>query len=122
MQLLRGGTNNSVFVIAPRKENGVWVFDDISRGLKSEPLVGDTNKVVDILLFESHIRETDRFNLFFAASQPPDSVGVSFKAELKRTEQNWSVYECCRRECPLCPALLKYFNESPKTLFVWVSQ
>ena len=43
------GSVNSLFVIAPYRHAGTWVFDDAAVGLRQEPFVSGADKILDVL-------------------------------------------------------------------------
>lgn len=129
---------NAIMVIHPYLSNGVWVFDDHYVGLVREPFVSGVPEIINRLLAESGIKEPEKgFNMLFSASPFP---GYSLKAVWTKEEfgGNWysvkpdqwkssvfvkveggyKVEEDKEMFGWLCPAILKYFNKPPKTLYV----
>ena len=106
---------NSLFVIAPYKYEGMWVFDDERAGLVREPFVAGIDTMIDLMVKE--IPDADRgFRLVFSASPFP---GHNIRLEWRRSEDggNWYFAPKLGIEGWLCPALFKYFDAAPKELY-----
>lgn len=110
---------NSLFVIAPYKFEGVWVFDDPKVGLLQEPFVSGADTILDILT-ENLPNAANGFKLIFS---PEPFPGYSARFVWNRTEYNGNWYSWPDRgiEGWLCPALFKYYEAAPKELYVKVS-
>src|SRR5262245_63826347 len=109
---------NSIFVIKPYKWEGLWVFDDPATGLVREPFVGGADTMIDVAT--AHIANADAgFLAVFSAGPFP---GSQIALDWVRSEGSGNVY--CRAdngmEGWLCPALLKYFEQPPKKIYVQV--
>jgi hypothetical protein len=109
---------NSIFLIAPYKYHGAWVFDDPSTGLNKEPFVAGIDTMIDKLVADIPNAEKG-FRAFFSAAPFP---GHMVKLELRRPESggNWYYSPQFQMEGWLCPALFKYFPEAPKEIYVKV--
>lgn len=107
---------NAIFVIAPYKWQGQWVFDDPSVGLTHEPFVAGIDTMIDRMVAAIPHAEKG-FRLFFSASPFP---GYTLKLEWRREEYGGNWYFCPQlsMEGWLCPALLKYFDQAPAQLYV----
>lgn len=107
--------SNSLFVIAPYKHLGMWVFDDERAGLVQEPFVGGADTILDVWTKEIPNAEKG-FRLIFSAEPFP---GYQHRFEWRRPEMSGNVYYCegLDTEGWLCPALFKYFAEAPKELY-----
>ena len=106
---------NSIFIIAPYKYEGSWVFDDPDAGLDKEPFVSGADVIMDKLVLG--IPNADKgFCLLFSASPFP---GYMLKLDWKREEYggNWYYSEKYKMEGWLCPALFKYFDSAPKQIY-----
>lgn len=106
---------NSIMSIIPYKENGQWMFDDLSVGLIREAFVSGADEIMDAI--SSAFENGDKgFILIFSSSPFPD---YQFKAEWVREEfdGNWYFSEDLNIEGWLCPALFKYFDEAPKSIY-----
>ena len=107
---------NSLFVIAPYKYHGMWVFDDERVGLVQEPFVGGADTIIDRLTADIPHADSG-FRMVFAAEAFP---GYTLKLDWVRPELSGNVYYSAELglEGWLCPALLKYFMAAPPALFV----
>jgi hypothetical protein len=99
---------NAINVIAPYKHHGMWVFDDPRVGLVREPFVAGADTMIDRVVADIPNAEQG-FTLIFSASPFP---GHQHRLDWKRGD--------IKLEGWLCPALLLYFNEAPKHLYVQV--
>ena len=41
---------NSIYIIKPYRLEGIWVFDDPSRGLLREPFVSSAGEIIDSMV------------------------------------------------------------------------
>jgi hypothetical protein len=111
---------NSLFVIAPYKYQGMWVFDDPAVGLSREPFIAGIDTMID--KFVTAIPDADKgFRAIFGVAQFP---GADFKLEWRRGESggNWYYSDQFKMEGWLCPALLKYFPRAPQEIYVKVER
>lgn len=109
-------TSNSLLVIMPYKHAGTWVFDNPSRGLKQEPFVAGIPQMIDKLVAD--IPNADQgFRLIFSAQEFP---GYTHKLVWKRKDMSGNWYYCPQVDAEgwLCPALLKFFKQAPKEIYV----
>jgi hypothetical protein len=109
---------NSLFVIAPYKYEGMWVFDDPAVGLSKEPFIAGIDTMIDKIVAGSPNADKG-FRAIFSAAQFP---GADFKLEWRREESggNWYYSDQFKMEGWLCPALLKYFLSAPPDIYVKV--
>jgi len=109
---------NAINVIVPYQYEGIWVFDDAKVGLVQEPFVGGADTIIDQLV--AGIPNADSgFAMVFSAGDFP---GAQHRLMWRRPERSGNIYfsEELGMEGWLCPALLKYFEEPPKEIFVQV--
>jgi hypothetical protein len=109
---------NAINVIAPYKHLGMWVFDDPRVGLVQEPFVSGADTMIDRVVAD--IPDAERgFTLVFSATPFPSH---QFRLDWQCTENegNWYRSEDLDTEGWLCSALLKYFAEAPKHLYVQI--
>lgn len=109
---------NSINVIAPYKYLNTWVFDDPRVGLSQEPFVSGADRMIDRIVAD--ISDADRgFLMMFSGSEFP---GHQIRLDWRRKDGggNWYFSSQLNMEGWLCPALLKYFAEAPKQLYVQV--
>jgi len=104
--------DNSIMIIQPYYK-GTWVFDDEASGLFMEPFVSGVPEMIDDLV--KKIPDASYgFRLLFSDSKFPGSSELKWvKAE---HDGNW--YEYKGMIGWLCPAMFKYFKETP--LSIWV--
>ncbi len=109
---------NSLFVIAPYKYEGMWVFDDPHAGLVQEPFVGGADTMIDALVAAFPDPENG-FRIVFSASAFPQ---YQYKLDWVRPELSGNVYRSPElgMEGWLCPALFKYFPEAPAAIYLKV--
>ncbi len=107
---------NSLMVIAPYKHQGSWVFDDPAVGLDKEPFIAGIDTMIDQMTADIPSAQNGFRAIFSGAAFP----GYTEKLEWRREESggNWYYSEHYRMEGWLCPALLKYFPEAPKEIYV----
>src|SRR5437763_16962530 len=106
---------NQIMLIKPYKWEGMWVFDDERVGLNKEPFVGGADVIIDMAVERKGIRNADRgFLLMFSAGPFP---GAEMELRWERQEMGGNIYRWEDQEGWLCPALLKYFSEAPKTIY-----
>ena len=107
-----------MLMIAPYWSGGTWVFDDPSRGLTREPFVSGVPEMIDRLVRD--IPNAERgFRLLFSAGPFP---GYQAKFRRGREEYGGTWYHFddatgAAMEGWLCPALFKYFEKAPQTLY-----
>lgn len=109
---------NSLLVIHPYKDDGVWMFDDPRAGLVREPFVSGADVIIDRMV--AHIPEAEAgVTIYFSATPFP---GHQHEFEWRREEYggNWYYSAEYALEGWLCPALFKYFEQAPPRLFVQV--
>lgn len=108
--------SNSLFVIMPYKHAGTWVFDDRGRGLKQEPFVAGIPRMIDRLV-EDVPRAEKGFRLIFSAEEFP---GYTHELQWRRKDASGNWYYCPQFDSEgwLCPALLKFFPQAPREIYV----
>jgi hypothetical protein len=112
-----------MMVIHPyRDEMGWWLFDDESKNLEAEALVQGIPEIIETILGILNIPE-DRVSFLFSRTGFPGYHAV-LKWEKEEFNGNWYRLESSllpegfKMEGWLCPALLKYFDEAPKEIYV----
>jgi hypothetical protein len=109
---------NAINVIAPYRQHGMWVFDDPRVGLVQEPFVAGADTMIDRVVAD--IPDAAKgFVLIFSGTPFPDH---QYRLDWRRSEGggNWYHSDQLKMEGWLCPALLRYFSEAPKQLYVQV--
>src|ERR1700730_8516236 len=103
---------NALFIIAPYKYEGMWVFDDPAVGLSKEPFISGIDTMIDKMV--AGIPNADRgFRAIFSATPFP---GHNVKFERRRAEAGgtWYYSDQFKMEGWLCPALFRYFPNAPR--------
>lgn len=107
---------NVLMVIQPYWYQGSWVFDDEAVELDKEPFVQGIPEMIDEPVRDISNARSE-FVLLFSAM--PFS---SYQAELTRVREEYRGY-CYKvknqsAEGWLCPALFRYFDPAPESLYV----
>ena len=109
---------NVINVIQPYWYLDMWVFDDPRVGLSAEPFVGGADTMIDRVT--SHIPHArSGFTMLFSSTPFSD---FQFRLEWQREEGSGNVYRSKDLDAEgwLCPALLRYFEEKPREIYVQV--
>ena len=114
--LFRRAPANALMIIVPYRYSGTWVFDDDRVGLVREPFVAGVPEMIDTLVSDIPDAENG-FRLLFSAAPFP---GYQKKLTWVRGDSGGNYY---RTDDPpmegwLCPALMRYYDEAPKELYV----
>jgi len=103
-------------MIEPYWHQGTWVFDDESMGLEKEPFVQGVPEMIDDLVKDIPYARSG-FRLLF--SSLPFS---GYRVELTRVREEYGGYwyrvKDRRAEGWLCPALFRYFETAPESIYV----
>jgi hypothetical protein len=113
-------SKNAIYMIKPYRWNGLWVFDDPAVELDKEPFVGGMPELIEDATARAGIRHPEKgFLALFSATPFP---GAAIRLEWVREEMGGNVYRWAEvgKEGWLCPALFRYFQTAPSTLFVQV--
>ena len=107
---------NVLMVIQPYWYIDTWVFDDESAGLEKEPFVQGVPEMIDELVKDIP-NARGGFMLLFS-SQP----FAGYQAELTRVREeyggHWYKAKDEGVEGWLCPALFRYFDTAPESLYI----
>ncbi|HEY9848525.1 MAG TPA: DUF6717 family protein [Leptolyngbyaceae cyanobacterium] len=107
--------SNTIMVIFPYKYQDTWVFDDERVGLFREPFVSGIPAMIDWLVKDIPHAEKG-FKLLFSSQPFP-----GYQAELNWIKEeyggNWYRWESNQIEGWLCPALFKYYTETPMKIY-----
>jgi len=106
---------NYLNVINPYKYHGQWVFDDETRGLDKEALVSGADTLLDLLTDDA-----DNCLIIFSKGTFPDydfSVVKVEEEEGAGTDYLFTFKDGSTHLLWLCPALLKYFESPPETIY-----
>lgn len=107
---------NSILAIHPRKERGVWIFDDSSVALVREPFVAGMGEIIDDLVTSIPNAESGVTVLFSA--QPFPSMQLQLSRLHTEHGGTWYQANTTGRVGWLCPALFLYFKSAPERLYV----
>jgi len=108
---------NALNVIYPYYEEGIWVFDDERVGLDKEPFVEGVDTIIEKILENKGIVDgKNGFRLIFSGGEFPK---YDMKFKWLREAEGGNYYEAVEfgLEGWLCPALFKYFDETPKEIY-----
>ena len=108
--------SNVLMVIEPYWDANSWLFDDASKGLEREPFVQGIPEMIDELVKDIPNARAG-FVLLFSA-QP--FAGYQIELSLLREEYggHWYRPKDSDAEGWLCPALLKYSDAPPASLYI----
>jgi Family of unknown function (DUF6717) len=107
---------NFLRVISPYKYESAWVFDDPDVDLVREPFVFGADTMLDWLT-EAIPEAAHGFLLYFAPGPFPGSQ-LALRWVQEESGGNWYRLDDPPMEGWLCPALLKYFDQPPKEIYV----
>jgi hypothetical protein len=107
---------NVLAVIEPYWYQDTWVFDDPSLGLDKEPFVQGIPEMIDVLVKDIPNARSGFVLLF--SSQP--FAGYQAELTLVREEfgGHWYKAKDYGAEGWLCPALFRYFDAAPESLYI----
>jgi hypothetical protein len=110
---------NGIFSIRPYRWQNMWVFDDERVGLVKEPFVMGIPDMIDREV--AHLPEAEKgFTILFNSTGLPGADVVLTKAEAE-SGGTWYEQKATGLKGWLCPALFKYFDEAPETIYVKVT-
>ena len=115
---------NQINTILPYRSMGGWAFDDNAVGLDREPFVAGADKAIDKIVEHLGI-ETDKIKMTFSKDKFPEhDVKLEYLMDdMFEDGQFYSIDDDnFDLELWLCPALLKYFDEAPKEIYVKVEE
>jgi hypothetical protein len=109
---------NQIMVIKPYLWEGVWVFDDPSTGLEKEALIEGMPEMIQMATAQAGIANPEKgFVALFSKGPFP---GWQAHLEWVREDMGGNVYKWNGQEGWLCPALFKYFETAPESIYVKV--
>ena len=115
-QQAQAARGNAIMIIAPYRHQGTWVFDDASAGLVQEPFVAGVPEMIDELVKDIPNAEQG-FRLTFSANPFP---GHQKTLSWLRGDSGGNYYKLSDppMEGWICPAMFKYYDKAPETLYV----
>jgi len=109
---------NILTVIEPYWYQDTWVFDDESVGLDKEPFVQGIPEMIDAMVKDIPNAHSG-FRLLFS-SLPFSGYQVELTWVREEYGGHWYKVKNQLAEGWLCPALFRYFESAPETLYVKV--
>lgn len=106
---------NQIFVIQPYYYNGSWVFDDPEVELIREPFVSGIPEMIEALT-EQILHAREGFRLLFSAEPFPE-YQVKLNWVREEIDGHWYTAEGTDQEGWLCPAMFKYFDAAPSSIY-----
>ena len=107
---------NVLIVIEPYWYQDTWVFDDASKGLEKEPFVQGVPEMIDALVTDIPNARSGFVLLF--SSQPFAGYQVDLTLLKEEYGGHWYKAKDYGAEGWLCPALFKYFDDAPESLYI----
>ena len=129
---------NQISVILPYRYEGGWAFDDDATGLFREPFIAGADIAIEKIVDQLGIKG-DKIKMTFSAGEFPgyyaklehSTSDIDLGGDFYRIKQfdrdddlddEAAGYMSGNFICWLCPALLKYFNNAPKEIYVKVEE
>lgn len=109
---------NSIQIIYPYKEHGVWMFDDESCGVNREPFCGDINRMIDAMVEDSGLVAAHRG--FMATFSPTPFPQAKYSMHHIRPDGGGHWYEAFGLQGWLCPCMFNYFEAAPENIYISV--
>jgi hypothetical protein len=103
-------------VIAPYRYDGKWVFDDPGFNLVQEPFISGADTLIDQAV--ANTLGTDRGFFLIFSGRPFPGYTIRLIWGYSDIDGNWYHSEGRDHQAWLCPALLKYFDDVPRALYV----
>lgn len=110
---------NSIFSIRPflKKGSGIWVFTEPDLGLFEEAFVGEINTMINAMLKRAGLPKGKQFTGLFSADMFP-GWHMHLKWHSGDMGGNWYNDAFLKIDGWLCPALFKFFDSTPKHIYV----
>jgi len=102
---------NNISVLHPYKYKGQWVFDDPEKDLIKEAFIAGSDEIISKMA-----EGKDKITVLFSGEAFP---GHQLMMEWTGEEMSGNWYHCVSLDMHgwLCPSLLKYFDEVPRTIY-----
>lgn len=120
--------DNAINIIFPYPRGKTWVFDDVTRGLVSEPFVFGSSEILTALTkIKFGMVGMQKFKLMFSKYPLPEVHAKFIKIDKKAVTGAWYKIEINNqyvngREGWLCPATLKYFKDYPDIIYIHLEE
>jgi hypothetical protein len=110
---------NQINMINPFRKNGTWVFNDPIKNLIEEPFVSGIPEMIDSIVGN----ETNEIVIYFSKDKFPNYEYVLQHIE-SEMGGNWYNFEFKDKVMKgwLCPALFKYFDKTPKEIYLKINK
>jgi hypothetical protein len=112
--------NNSIQILRPWCEGGVWMFDDEEIGVRREAFVGGASEMITALkeFFNAKTDGEGKINLIFSDQPFPNSQTLTFVGG----EMSGVVFRWNNMDAWFCPCFFNYFDRDnvPTHLFAQV--
>ena len=107
---------NSLFRIIIRLQDGLWVYDDATFGVKGQPFVFGSDLILEKMVARV-VEELDRVNVLFSSIPFP---GSEHCLEFIREETEGFVYRWADHNLQgwMSPSLRNYFPEPPPKIYL----
>ena len=106
---------NSILILQPYLLNGIWVFDDETKGITREPFVGQVNRWIDALVKDIP-DAANGFNLLFSSEPFP-----GYAAEYDWSHEEYGGNTYYHKESDtfawLCPCLEIIVGYAPQKIY-----
>ncbi len=108
--------NNQIQVIQPYKRDGVWQFDDESKGLRGEAFVAGADDIVEAISQEIPGAERGFTLIFSHVPFPGHTLRMDHDGK-GEVVGDYYIHQPTKKRAWLCPALGHYFNHAPKHIY-----
>jgi hypothetical protein len=118
---------NAINIIKPYWKHGTWCFTDENVGLKDEPFVAGADKMISYAIHKKGLSMEEcakGFSLTFSGEYFPDFDVVIHHDDADGYSGNYYRLESDELGTLvgwLCPALMKYFDKAPESIYAKVS-
>lgn len=111
---------NAMMTIKPYFYNGMWVFDDPTRGLVKEPFVSGADQFMEDMT-QNISDAKNGFVLIFSGTPFPGNQFMFYRKE-SEYGGTWYASDEFNHDGWLCPAMFKYFDEAPEVIYAQVKE
>jgi hypothetical protein len=100
--------NNSIQILRPWCEGGVWMFDDKEIGVRREAFVGGASELITALKehFGAETDDEGKINLIFSDQAFPKSQELTYVS----SDMGGVVFRWGKMEAWFCPCFFNYFD------------
>ena len=108
--------SNSIFSIVTYRHGAGWAFTDKERGLTHEPFVAGADTLIERVAMGA-----DKVHIVFSTVKFPTHHLTLVKETGEVGTGTYYMCEELEHELWLCPALGKYFDESPEVIYASIT-